>query len=158
MFTVACCNRSSLVVVMAWLGVVAMDRLMVSIVAILVVADHFVGSLVLRVIVVGELWGVVVLDGLVSVVRHSVVLDGLVSVVRHSVVLVVHDVVVHWFLNVVLVDDGLFDMLVMIVDNRFLVDMLVFDRHIFVLVLIVNDRLFDDMLVFDRHFLSLIHI
>ena len=145
MFTVACCSASSLVVVMAWLGVVAMDRLVVSIVAILVIADHFVGSLVLRVIVVGELWGVVVLDGLVSVVRHSVVL-------------VVHDVVAHWFLNVVLVDDGLFDILVMIFDNRFFVGVHVFDRHIFILVLIVNDRLFDDMLVYDRHFFILVMI
>ena len=145
MFTVACCSEGSLVVVMAWLGVVAMDRLVVSIVAILVIADHFVGSLVLRVIVVGELWGVVVLDGLVSVVRHSVVL-------------VVHDVVAHWFLNVVLVDDGLFDILVMIFDNRFFVGVHVFDRHIFILVLIVNNRLFDDMLVNDRHFFILVMI
>ena len=145
MFTVACCSANSLVVVMAWLGVVAMDRLVVSIVAILVITDHFVGSLVLRVIVVGELWGVVVLDGLVSVVRHSVVL-------------VVHDVVAHWFLNVVLVDDGLFDILVMIFDNRFFVGVHVFDRHIFILVLIVNNRLFDDMLVNDRHFFILVMI
>jgi len=79
------------------------------------------GSLVLSIVVVGNLWGVLVLDSLVGVVGGLVVVLDVFVVDRRFVVVVV---------------DGLF---VVVVD-----DVLVMDRLVVVLSVLVVDRLVVD--------------
>ena len=66
-----------------------MDRFVVRVVSVIEV--HVMGSLMLGIVGVGELWGVLVLDGLVRVMRHCVV------VLIHGWLLV-HSRVVDWLL------------------------------------------------------------